>query len=177
MGALETLLSQYSIESIIILLCLVAAAIKVVSDLWDWGYGKIKARFNIKTEQQQQDEEDRKAIQRLEESFTAFVDKSNENDENLASQIAILADNQKMTTDRLQENTRSFIIDKHHYFCYKVKAIDDMNLQSLERRYMYYKSAGGDSFVDQLMEDIRELPRVNLQNRMQGKEIERDEIM
>ena len=70
-----------------------------------------------------------------------------------------------ITTERLQENSRSYIIDKHHYFCYEVKAIDDLNLQSLERRYLYYKAAGGNSYIDGLMEEIRDLPKVNLQDK------------
>lgn len=70
-----------------------------------------------------------------------------------------------ITTERLQENSRSYIIDKHHYFCYDVKAIDDLNLQSLERRYLYYKAAGGNSYIEGLMEEIRDLPKVNLQDR------------
>jgi hypothetical protein len=67
----------------------------------------------------------------------------------------------KLVQERLQENTRSFLIDAHHKFCYEVKGIDDLNLQSLERRYLYYKSAGGNSFVDELMKEIRELPKIN----------------
>ena len=67
----------------------------------------------------------------------------------------------KLVQERLQENTRSFLIDAHHRFCYEVKGIDDLNLQSLERRYMFYKTAGGDSFIDDLMDEIRELPRLN----------------
>ena len=62
----------------------------------------------------------------------------------------------------MQENTRSYLIDAHHKFCYERKAIDELNLQSMERRYLYYKAAGGDSFIDGLMEEVRKLPRINL---------------
>jgi hypothetical protein len=63
--------------------------------------------------------------------------------------------------ERLQENARSDLIDAHHQFCYQYKQIDDLSLQSLERRYLYYKTAGGDTFIDHLMEEVRALPRVN----------------
>jgi hypothetical protein len=62
----------------------------------------------------------------------------------------------------MQENSRSFLIDAHHKFCYHYKKIDDLNLQSIERRYLYYKTAGGDTFIDHLMEEIRSLPRVTV---------------
>lgn len=64
--------------------------------------------------------------------------------------------------ERMQENTRSFLIDAHNRFCYQLKKIDDLNLQSIERRYLYYKTAGGDTFIDQLMVDIRALPRIGV---------------
>ena len=66
-----------------------------------------------------------------------------------------------LVQERMQENARSFLIDAHHKFCYQYKKIDDLNLQSIERRYLYYKTAGGDTFIDHLVEEIRSLPRVN----------------
>lgn len=63
--------------------------------------------------------------------------------------------------ERLQENTRSYLIDAHHKFCYEMNAIDDLSLQAMERRYLYYKTAGGNSFVDNLMDEVRVLPRIN----------------
>ena len=85
------------------------------------------------------------------------------------------SDQMKITTERLQESTRNYIIDKHHYFCYQIKAIDDLSLQSLERRFLYYKAAGGNSFIDGLMEEIRELPRLNFQNEQLLHDIARKE--
>lgn len=174
MAALEALLQQYSIEAIILLLVGVVVAFKFLSELWDWGYGRIRKHFNIQTEKQQQDEQDRTEIKNLQEDFKKFMVETKESRDKTEEQIEDLIKQQSRFTDRLQENTRSFIIDKHHYFCYQIKAIDDMNLQSLERRYMYYKADDGDSYIDQLMEELRELPRVNLQNTIQG--IERDVI-
>ena len=39
--------------------------------------------------------------------------------------------------ERMQENTRSFLIDAHNKFCYQLKKIDDLNLQSIERQRIY----------------------------------------
>lgn len=175
MGTLESLFAQYSIESIILILVAVAISFKFIGDLWDWFYNRVKKRFNIQSEQQQQDEKMHENIEKLTKTIEDFSEKTDENFKTVNESIDTLKFKQERTTERLQENTRSFIIDKHHYFCYKIKAIDDMNLQSLERRYMYYKADGGDSFIDQLMEEIRQLPRVNLQHKFD--EVERDGIM
>ena len=43
--------------------------------------------------------------------------------------------------------------------------IDDIGLQSMERTYFYYKAAGGNTFIDTLMDEVRELPRPALENR------------
>lgn len=65
-----------------------------------------------------------------------------------------------LVQERLQESARSDLLDAHHKFCYEFKKIDDLSLQSIERRYLYYKTAGGDTFIDHLMEEVRQLPRV-----------------
>lgn len=175
MGSVENLFTQFSIESIILMILGIVVTFKFVSELWDWLYARIKKHFNIQTEKQQQEEQDRKNLKKLENNLNIFMDKMYKKYDDLSSTASQLIEQQERTTERLQENTRSFIIDKHHYFCYQVKAIDDLNLQSLERRYMYYKADRGDSFIDQLMEEIRQLPRVNLQHRLE--EIQRDGMM
>lgn len=175
MGTLENLLSQYSLETIILFIVGLAVSLKFISEIWDWFYSRIKKHFNIQTEKQQQDITDREKTIELEQKLNKFIQDMYKRHDDLNESVSKLIEQQIHTTDRLQENTRSYIIDKHHYFCYQIKAIDDMNLQSLERRYMYYKADGGNSFIVQLMEEIRQLPRVNLQHRIE--EIERDGIM
>ena len=160
MSALESLLTQYSIESILIFLIGIVLAFKFLSELWDWAYNRIRNHFNIKTDQQQQEAEDREHMDRIEQKLDELSKDMHDRHDKLADSVAELKDKQRQTTDRLQENTRSYIIDKHHFLCYQMKQIDDLTLQSLERRYMFYKADGGDSFIDQLMEELRELPRV-----------------
>jgi hypothetical protein len=161
MDALNQLFSQYSFESLWLLIILLAVAFKFVNELFEYFYERVKKFFNY---QSKKDNDKKNIINSLND-----LRKSTENLQNsiVAQSEAIkqLKDHEKLTLERLQENSRNYIIDKHHYFCYEVKAIDDLNLQSLERRYLYYKAAGGDSFIDGLMEDIRALPRIDLSNK------------
>lgn len=149
MDAISELFSTYSIESIILLLVLVGVALKFIIDLTSFFYNKTKKHFGRQTEEENKYTEilDNLLLIRRE------IEQSQASIENLEMRVDLV-------TERLQENTRSYIIDKHHYFCFEVKAIDDFNLQSLERRYLYYKAAGGNSYIDGLMEEIRELPRI-----------------
>lgn len=160
MDAISGLFSQYSIESIILIIIILGVAIKFVGELIEWFYTKIRKYFNHQNAQDKAHSEITDGIDDIKEK----LEKINETTESLDNRVKNLENQSQITVDRLQENTRSYIIDKHHYFFYEVGAIDDLNLQSLERRYLYYKNAGGNSYIDGLMDDIRELPKVNLQN-------------
>lgn len=160
MGMIEQLLSQYSIETLVILVALLGFSIKAMSELWEWFYNKSKEHFSFRT---QRDQDHQQLIEQIKE-LSNGIKATQEEVQILKNNMTQFSNQMKITTERLQENSRNYIIDKHHYFCYQVKAIDDLSLQSLERRFLYYKAAGGNSFIDGLMEEIRELPRLNFQN-------------
>lgn len=155
------LLSQYSFTDIVLILILFAVCVKFVWSIGDFFWDKIRKRFNLETEKQQQHNE-------ITQSLTIISDRLDEVNLRLDknySEMEEIKREQKTTISRLQENTKSYIIDKYHVFCYQYHEIDDMNLQNLERRYLYYKAAGGNSYIDGLMEEIRSLPRASLENK------------
>lgn len=160
MGMIEQLFSQYSIEALIILVALLGFSVKAMSELWEWFYNKAKGHFSFRTQRDQDHQQLISEIKELSSEIHATQDRIDTFETNMNQ----FSEQMKITTERLQENSRNYIIDKHHYFCYKVHAIDDLSLQSLERRFLYYKAAGGNSFIDGLMEEIRELPRLSFQN-------------
>lgn len=171
MGMIEQLLSQYSIEALVILVALLGFSIKAMSELWEWFYNKFKEHFSFRT---QRDQDHQQLIEQIKE-LSNGIKATQEEVQILENNMTQFSDQMKITTERLQENSRNYIIDKHHYLCYQVKAIDDLSLQSLERRFLYYKAAGGNSFIDGLMEEIRELPKLNFQNEQLLHDIARKE--
>lgn len=60
-----------------------------------------------------------------------------------------------------KDDIKAWITEKHHYFCYDLGYIDDYNLQCVEARYKHYKEEDGNTFIDELMKDIRALPIVS----------------
>ena len=160
MDTIEALFSQYSIEVLILLIVMLGLSIKVISELWEWFYNKFKDHFSFRT---QRDQDHQQLISEIKE-LSSEIKSTKEEIQFLKQDMNQFSKEMKITTERLQENTRNYIIDKHHYFCFKIKAIDDLSLQSLERRFLYYKAAGGNSFIDGLMEEIRKLPRLSFQN-------------
>lgn len=141
MDAIEQLLSQ-GFGSVIITILLVLIAAKFIWELVDFFYKKIKKVSNNSNEYED-------ALSTINE----ITDKLNKMEDTLS-----------LVQERLQENTRSYLIDAHHKYVYESQIIDDITLQSLERRYLYYKRAGGDSFIEKLMQEIRELPRSGIAN-------------
>lgn len=68
---------------------------------------------------------------------------------------------QKETTNmqnRMQDDTRSYIIDKYRRYVCEKKSIDEVSLEDIERHYMYYTAEDGDQYISNLMIKIRALP-------------------
>lgn len=162
MGEISTLLTQHSIEELVILIVLILFALKALNELVAYFYSKIKQHFGIKSNEEE-----------WEKGVSKNFDKVFEEIEYLKKQNSQTHKHQKqldtglaLVQERLQENTRSYLINAHHRFCYEIHAIDDLSLQAMERRYLYYKTAGGDSFIDNLMDEVRSLPKINFYTSM-----------
>lgn len=187
MDAITSLLSMMSIDQLFLVLLSLLVAMKFISDLLEWLYKKLKSYFNIQDSKEKQyaailasvesikadmDQQKTDAASQYNQinkmsrqldtqdgeyaSMRDTIESQTKELGNLKSQISVL-------TERTQDSTRAYIIDKHHYFCYQINGIDDMSLQDLERRFMCYKALGGDTFIDALMEEIRRLPRITLE--------------
>lgn len=160
MNIIDQFFTQYSTEFIIIFIISIGVAIKFASELYDFFYNKIHSKFESESSADREHHDLVEMMRKLEgniDDLKSMIDDQNKKIDWLQEQTTI-------TTERLQEDARSYIIDKHHYFCYEIGKIDDLSLQSLERRYVYYKNAGGNSFIDGLMEEIRALPRAVLKS-------------
>lgn len=188
MDALTTLLSQLSIEGIIIVIVLFAVAVKFLGELFEYLYNKLKKYFDIKDAKEEQHAEIMNKLNSLEERSVRQEERSNHRQEqvdkmskqldeqdrksaelkhaleNQTKEISSLKSQIGTLTERTQDSTRAYLIDKHHHFCYQIHGIDDMSLQDMERRFMYYKAAGGDTFIDGLMDEVRALPRLTLEH-------------
>jgi septal ring factor EnvC (AmiA/AmiB activator) len=166
-SAITDLLAQYSFESLLLTVLGLAVGIKYCAELIDWFYTKVKKFFNSQSEKQTDAEKTLDKLNTIADSLETVDGKL----DNLNNKVQKLERDSEITTDRLQEQARSFIIDKHHYFCYEVEAIDDINLQSLERQYLYYVKAGGDSFIENLMAEVRALPKISLSTAQQARKL------
>lgn len=131
------LLAAYSVEQILIFTILLALAIKGVISFFDWAYSRIHAKFS--------------SDHHLNENINK-IDSLENKINNIALQVDLL-----IRSDR--DSIKMAITKDYHYFCEQRKWIDDYSLECLERRYKNYQDEGGNSFIHNMMEEIRSLRR------------------
>ena len=158
MSEVNFLFTHLSAEEVIVLIIVMILAVKAVWSAAEWIWKKIRSQLDISNDKDKWEKNITDSLNSLDKK----IDNLELQNQKTHEEQEKINDTLKLVQERLQENTRSFLIDAHHKFCYQIKSIDDMNLQSIERRYLFYKTAGGNSFIDGLMEEIRALPRMNI---------------
>ena len=68
----------------------------------------------------------------------------------------------EMLIESDKDDIKSWLVEKHHYFCYEKGYIDDYSLDCMERRYRHYADEGGNSYAATLMAEVRALPKMSM---------------
>lgn len=164
MDALNTLMS-YPLTEVFWILLGATIALKFIWSLVDWFATKIKHIFNVQSEKEKKEQDFKNTIldmaKKIDEKEVQFTDailtvKTMINE--LKAKMCELEEKENITQERIQQDSRAYLIDKHKRHT-SAGWIDIHSLENLEIRYMYYKAAGGNTFVDGLMQDLRALPK------------------
>ena len=152
---MKEFIETYSFQEMIIFLIAFSVAIKGFVSFWDWGYDRLKRVFKKEDDKnnemnliQNQIEEQKKEYDILKNSQIQVQGALSD----LANKINVLVDSDK-------DDIKSFIVREHHYFCYQKEWIDDFSLNCIENRFKHYITEGGNSFIEDLMNEIRRLPK------------------
>ena len=146
------LLNNYSLTEIIVFIVTLSFSIKGVIDFYDWA----KKRIKEPVDKQYTDKEMQKKVLNTLEAHNQEIGK-------ISKAIDILIRSDK-------DDIKSWITEKHHYFCYDLGYIDDYNYQCIEARYSHYKEEDGNTFIDGFMTDIRALPKVSIIDNKNNKQ-------
>ena len=159
---MEELFTKYSLTEIILFIFVFATSLKGFFTLWDYFYDKIKRHFKEETEEEQ----DKIDITKQLADISAQIENINAqhildrqelikkiNETNATISVLLASD---------KDDIKAWITQQHHYFCYELKCIDDFSLDCIEKRYRHYVDEGGNSFVANLMNEIRALPKVSM---------------
>ena len=144
MNELIQLFSQFNLGQILIIIVLLELSAKGVITFFDW----VKARLYKLSNKQLKSKKANEQIKNQEET----INNLKKDVEKIQKSIDTLIESDK-------ENIKAWITEKHHYYCYEKKYIDDYTLDCLEKRFTRYEAEGGNSFIHKLMDDLRDLPR------------------
>ena len=144
MNELIQLLKQFDITTFLTFIIVLALAAKGVIIFFDWVKERLMKMFNKQTKKQRQKEQ----LQQQEKSIKELKN----NMESIQSKMNLLIESDK-------DDIKAWITEKHHFYCYQQKYIDDYTLDCLEKRFSHYEVEGGNSFVHNLMEELRALPK------------------
>lgn len=150
MKEILNLLSTYSLDQILVFIIMLSLAIKGGVDFYDW----VKKRFNT-TIADAQTKEAKK------EEVTDNIAKLFEMQKEQSEAIASLTKSVDLLLRSDRDDIKAWITQQHHYYCYELKYIDDFSLDCIEKRYTHYKAEGGNSFIEDLMTDLRSLRKVS----------------
>ena len=159
------LLNTFSIEQILISIALIAMAIKGIVDYIKWVKTKNKEKFDEGYEKKQKDEilskyeETNADLQkRMANCYSSIEGKIDELSLNINTRMNGMEEQLKILTDSDMHDIKSWIVEKHHHYK-NLGWIDDFAMDTIEKRYLDYKKEGGNSYVDTLMEELRQLPK------------------
>ena len=160
------LLTTYDLSEILIFIVLFAVAFKGVSSFIDWVRDK---RRKITLEEMKPEELEKKIMQEAETREKQIHElevrreqdstKLREQISGVASQVSNLTDKINLLVESDKDDIKAFITREYHYFCEQKGWIDDYSMDCIEKRYGHYIEERGNSFVKQLMEQLRALPR------------------
>lgn len=149
---MKDLVEIYSAQEILLFLVIFASAVKGFVSFWDWGYSRLKQMFKKENDKEQE-------IDSIQTQFNEHI-KNYEIMQNTQNEtLRILIDKINLLIDSDKDSIKSFITERHHHFCYDKKWIDDYSLDCIEKRYKHYTDEGGNSFIHDLMKELRALPK------------------
>lgn len=149
------LLQHYTMSEILTFVIFLALALKSLISFFDWFQERFQKVFNIQHRKLTEKEQLEKRLQHGSQIMNNLKINQEETDDvlqKLSEKINILIE-----SDR--DDIKSYITREHHYFCYKVGWIDDFSLDCIEKRYKHYIDEGGNTFVGDLMDELRALPK------------------
>lgn len=160
------LLTTYDLSEILMFIVLFAIAFKAVSSFIDWARDK---RKKVTLKEMQPDELAKQIAQETKDREQQIqelkIQREKEGAElrqqivGIAAQVSSLTDKINLLVESDKDDIKAFITREYHYFCEQKGWIDDYSMDCIERRYSHYVEEKGNSFVKELMEQLRALPR------------------
>ena len=158
---MDNLLTQYSLTEILVFLFVLITALKTTLTSVEWLWERISRIFKKQQQDIEHQEDFTKYVQDSEKQIKELYELHSKTEANLNKIIDFI----QLLINSDKDDIKAWITEKHHYYCYEKRHIDDYSLDCIEKRYAHYKDEGGNSFVEDLMRDIRRLPKTSSLNK------------
>ena len=149
------LLGAYSLTQIITFIVLLAIAIKEGITLVIWFKDLFKKKINDDMKNTVATKKQNEQIDNIKENMQILID----NQEKIFKEMELFKQQLEMIIESDKDDIKSWITEKHHFYCFERKWIDDYSMDCIEKRYGHYKDEGGNSFIKELMNELRSLPK------------------
>ena len=150
-----SVLKDFPISEILLCIVGVLVLIKWIIEYFDWGHKRTKDKYDQESERKKNIEDINEKLNQNSEDIKMLIEMQKQQNEKIEQQnlrIELLIDSDK-------DDIKAFITEKYHYFVEVKGWIDDYSLDCLERRFQHYKDENGNSFVADLMSEIKRLPK------------------
>ena len=159
-----SLLSSVSITELFIILCMFALALKEFISIIDFFWVKLKTIFmkeqteddKVKKLQEKIDKIEKWQVEHEQTTLDIKIDYNGAIEE-LKEQL----EKQQKTLDMLvasdRDDIKSWLVQQYHYFM-NLGSIDDFSKDIIEKRATHYFTEGGNSYIENLLKQIRKLP-------------------
>ena len=150
-----SVLKDFPISEILLCIVGVIVLVKWIIEYFDWGHKRTKDKYDQEAERKKNIEDINEKLNQNSEDIKMLIEMQKQQNEKIEQQnlrIELLIDSDK-------DDIKAFITEKYHYFVEVKGWIDDYSLDCLERRFQHYKDENGNSFVADLMSEIKRLPK------------------
>ena len=150
-----SVLKDFPISEILLCIIGVLVLIKWIIEYFDWGHKRTKDKYDQEAKRNKDIEDINEKLNQNSEDIKMLIEMQKQQNEKIEQQnlrIELLIDSDK-------DDIKAFITEKYHYFVEVRGWIDDYSLDCLERRFQHYKDENGNSFVADLMSEIKRLPK------------------
>lgn len=147
---LDFLLTQYTIPTLVVAMILCIIIFKEIVKFIAWVKKSVIEPIQQKAQLKQKYEE---RLSRTEALTTTLLQKNAEQEES----IKAIHESIQLLINSDKDAIKAWITQQHHQLI-KQKWVDDYTLSCIEARYEHYQKEHGNSFVADLMKEIRALP-------------------
>ena len=133
------LFQHYTLEATIVLVFMLAVAIKQVFELVQFFKNKAESRFGT--------------VQQHEQNLKAVADGMSK----MQQELKIINDKVDNLIESDRDAIKSWIVMLYRKYKIDATDFDSMEMDLLERRYNHYKQQGGNSYIDNIMVELRQI--------------------